>query len=432
MGERDNLERAIAALEAQRDTLGADVVDDALVPLRDRLSALTVLETPPGQQRKLVTLLLADVSGFTSLSEQTDAELVSDTMNSLWERIDAVIIEHGGLVDKHIGDAVMALWGAERAREDDPEQTIRAALAMQCALATFREERGSQLTVRIGINTGPVVLGSVGTTGEFSAIGDAVNLAQRLEIAAPPNTILISHATYRHVRGIFDVIPRDPIIVKGKTEPVRTYVVERAKPRAFRTWTRGVEGIETRMVGRDGEMIALQNAFGGVVAGTGTQFVTIAGDAGIGKSRLLSEFEDWLELQSVSVLYYKGRARPDMQGISYGVIRDMLSFRFEIRETDHPATAMAKFQAGTAGVLDPDQADLVGHTIGYDFSASPAVRNLLGNQILRPAGPVISPALLPDDSRAADGDVPRFRRASTKAGRLRAGGARLRGEPGYL
>ena len=204
--EAADLRAAIAAFEAQRPILGDAVVEAALGPMREKLAAL---EAPaaPEQQRKQATILFADVSGFTALSETMDAELVADVMNDLWALVDQAIIDHGGRIDKHIGDAVMALWGTEAAREDDPEQAIRAALAMQAAVDAFCTTHSVPLAIRIGINTGPVLLGEMGTKGEYTAMGDAVNLASRLEHAAPVGSVLISHDTYRHVRGIFDVEP---------------------------------------------------------------------------------------------------------------------------------------------------------------------------------------------------------------------------------
>jgi class 3 adenylate cyclase len=296
MTEMEQLEHAMAALEAQRSTLGDGVVDAALAPMRDKLAALKAQQPSTEQHRKQVTVLFADVSGFTAMSETMDAEDVTGVMNALWQRLDAAIASCGGAIDKHMGDAVMALWGVQTAHESDPEQAIRAALAMQAALAAFRDERGVRLAMRIGLNTGPVLLGEVGSTHEFTAMGDTVNLASRLEHAAPVGGVLISHDTYRHVRGLFDVQALEPITVKGKAEPVRVYVVQSAKPRAFRLGTRGVEGVETRMIGREAELKRLQDAVHAILQDREMQAVTIVGEAGLGKSRLLYEFQSWLEL----------------------------------------------------------------------------------------------------------------------------------------
>ncbi len=193
MTEIEQLERAIAALEAQRAVLGDDVVDAALAPMCEKLAALKTHPAPTEPQRKQATVLFADVAGFTAMSETMDAEDMTEMMNAIWQRLDAVIASHGGRIDKHIGDAVMAVWGANQALEIDPEQAIRAALGMQAELRLFQETNGAPLAMRIGINTGPVFLSEVGTTLEFTAMGDTVNLASRLEHAAPVSGILISH-----------------------------------------------------------------------------------------------------------------------------------------------------------------------------------------------------------------------------------------------
>jgi len=386
------LEQAIVALEGQRATLGDTAVDAAIVGLRQKLAGLRASATSTEEQRKQVTVLFADVSGFTAMSETLDAEVVRDTMNALWQRLDVAIMAQDGVIDKHIGDAVMALWGAPAAREDDPERAIRAALAMQQEIHAFvgatlvvaqgeravalGEHKASPLQLRIGINTGPVMLGAVGTTAEFTAMGDAVNLASRLEHAAPVGGILISHDTYRQVRGIFDVTPQDPLTVKGKHDPVKTYIVQRAKPRAFRMATRGVEGIETRTVGRAAELLALQNAFR---TATAPRIVTVVGDAGVGKSRLLYEFENWLELLPDQILFLKGRSYPELTHTPYSVLRDLFRYRFDIRESDSAAVVREKFEAGVSAYLDADRAHLVGHLVGFDFSATTAVQNLIGS-----------------------------------------------------
>jgi class 3 adenylate cyclase/tetratricopeptide (TPR) repeat protein len=359
--------------------------------LREKLVALEA-QNQPAQQRKLATVLFADVSGFTALSETLDAEVVAGIMNDLWAAVDRAILDHGGRIDKHIGDAVMALWGAEAAREDDAERAMRGALAIQAAINEFctissgthggtEGAHGGaplQLAMRIGVNTGPVLLGAVGSTGEFTAMGDAVNLASRLEHAAPVGGILISHDTYRHVRGVFDVLAQEPIQVKGKAEPVQTYVVQRAKPRAFRLATRGVEGIETRMVGRDHELGMLQEAYADAIESAETRVVTVVGEAGVGKSRLLYEFDNWIELRPELVTYFKGRGTPNTQNVAYSLFRDLFAFRFDIRDSDSAAVALAKFQSGMSPHIESDQAAVAGQWLGFDFSASAAVQRLLG------------------------------------------------------
>ena len=368
----------MTALEGQRPILGDAVVEVALGSLREQLAALEA-ETRAEQQRKQVTVLFADVSGFTALSERMDAEDVAEVMNTLWAQVDRAIADGGGHIDKHIGDAVMALWGVDAAREDDAERAVRAALAMQAAVESFRATQSAPLTMRIGLNTGPVLLGQVGSTAEFTAIGDTVNLASRLEHAAAVGSVLISHDTYRHVRGVFDVQPREPLAVKGKAEPVQTYVVLRPKARAFRMATRGVEGIETRMVGRASELSLLQEAFADAAESAETRTIVVIGEGGVGKSRLLYEFETWLELWPETILTFQGRSAPNLQDVPYSLFRDLFAARFDILDSDTIALAQEKFRSGMDGILEPGQADIVGYWLGFDFSASPAVSTLIGS-----------------------------------------------------
>jgi class 3 adenylate cyclase len=239
MADRALLEQAIAALGTQRDVLGDAVVDASIDALRKQLAELDIPPRP--EQRKLVTVLFADVAGFTAISAAMDAEDVSEIMNALWALLDAVVDRFGGRIDKHIGDAVMALWGADEAREDDPVQAVLAALEMHRVVAGFSDARmrsslageGQQISLRIGVHTGPVLLGKVGITHEFTAMGDTVNVASALQEAAPVGRILISSDTFRQVQGMFSLRNQPPLQVKGKVDQVQAYLVEGVKERAF-------------------------------------------------------------------------------------------------------------------------------------------------------------------------------------------------------
>ena len=229
---------AIAAQERLRGVIDDELVDLAVASLRDRLDALDGGD----RRRRQGTALIADVRGFTALSESLDAEIVSEVMDEIWSLVDAILTVNGARIDKHMGDAVLAVWGASAAQEDDPERAVRSALELQAALEQYRATSGRDVAMRVGVSTGPMVFGEVTTTKEFTVMGDAVNLASRLEHVAPTHGVLISHDTYRHVRGTFDVTPQAPLSVKGKAEPVRTYVVLRPKEQAFRMPTRGRRG----------------------------------------------------------------------------------------------------------------------------------------------------------------------------------------------
>ena len=394
--ERDELEQAIASLEEKRSMLGDGVVDVALASIREKLAGLDAdaRAAHEPQQRKLVTVLFADVSGFTAMAETMDHELVSSVINSLWSRVDKAIHDHGGRIDKHIGDAVMAIFGTPTAREDDPERAIRTALQIQAEIKTWKKEfenPGSQyqakaqnIHLRIGINTGPALLGTVGTIGEYTAIGDTVNLANRVESAAPLDGILISYNTYQHVRGIFEVSALEPITVKGKSEPIQVYTINGLRPRSFRVTTRGLEGVETRTIGRDEELAKMKTAFEVSADQQKTYLVNLVADAGLGKSRLLYEFGRWLDSQERPLHLFRGRATQEMAQIPYALLRDILSASFHIQDNDQSAVARQKLERGILNYTEDKKnanlyAHFIGHQIGFDFSASPHLKGILGD-----------------------------------------------------
>src|SRR5215207_9325199 len=391
--EQKDLDLAIQALEAQRPLLGDEIVDIAQTAIREKLARLLAGRHEP-QERKLITVLFADVSGFTAMAESMDHEIVNSVINSLWSRVDKAIQNQGGRIDKHIGDAVMALFGTPTARENDPERAIRAALQIQTEVQEwkweFRDsmspqwEQAQNIQLRIGINTGPALLGSVGTVGEYTAIGNTVNVANRLEQAAPPGGILISHDTYQHVRGVFDVAVLQPIMVKGKSEPVQVYLVNSIRPRAFRVTTRGVEGIETRTIGREEELGKMQFASEQAAAQRQLHLVNIVAEAGTGKSRLLYEFTRWLDTQSHSLHLFKGRATQEMAQIPYALLRDIFASSFGIQDHDSAAAARQKLEGGILSYIGNEEnaslyAHFIGHLIGLDYSTSPHLKGILGD-----------------------------------------------------
>ena len=380
------LDTAIAAQEQMRGQLDEAVLETIIATLK---AQKTVFEQQLAsrQQRKMVTVLFADVSGYTAMSENMDAEEVTNLMNSIWERLDRAILEGGGEIDKHLGDGIMALWGADEAREDNPERAVLAGLTIQRELKAFCDETNILLAMRIGINTGLAIVGEIGTVGERTVIGDAVNVASRLEKAAPPNGILISHDTFRHVRGIFDVEIRPPLEVKGKAEPIQTYLIHGAREHIFRLPSRGIEGIETRMIGRDDQLGQLTSALEIIHHQPQTTILTIVGDAGIGKSRLLYEFEKWFDLAPFEAYYFRGRATLQMRTTPYGLLRDLFAYRFGILESDSARAAHHKFETEISAILPEDghfKAQIIGTLVGYDFSDSPLIRDVCGDvELLR-------------------------------------------------
>jgi len=302
------------------------------------------------------------------------------------KRLAAPVEDHGGHVARFMGDGFKAVFGMPKARENDPEMSIRAGLgilevAQELGLELATQSGISEFQVRVGINTGLAALGGM-TEAEDTVMGSTVNLAKRVESAAPPGSLLISHNTYRHVRGIFDVEPRESIIAKGFDEPIQVYLVRGIKPRAFRVQTRGVEGVETRMVGRNVELLALQEAYRYTIEGKQTQVVTVIGEAGVGKSRLLYEFQNWLELLPDVASFFQGRGRQETQQQPYALLKDVFTFRFQIQESDKAREVHNKIEAGFGEVLGVDdegqmRAHIIGQLMGFDFSASQHLKSIL-------------------------------------------------------
>ncbi|HEX6183590.1 MAG TPA: protein kinase [Pyrinomonadaceae bacterium] len=356
-----------------------------------RTSAQTHTQ-PSAEQLKQVTVLFADLYGFTALAEPLDAEEMSEAMRGLWNRVDAAVLDHGGTIDRHMGDQMMALWGDRVAHEDDPAHAVRAALRMQSEVAAFVSSNlralfgeGGETSplLRVGVNTGAVLLSASGLGGTaLTATGAAVNVANRLGQAAPLGGVLISHDTYRQVRGLFDVRETELPNVRGGGEPVRTYLVEREKPRAFRIQTRGVEGVETRMVGRQAELARMRDALATVLEDRELEALTVVGEAGLGKSRLLYEFSSEVELLGEPLQVFNGRASQRTRGLPFALVRDVLTLRFGIHDNDAPAAAREKFERGMVELFGEGdetlmRAHFVGHLAGLDFSASPHLAGIL-------------------------------------------------------
>ena len=265
----EQLETALTALNAQRSVIGDEIVDLMVVPLQQQLQAMRQPVPNPMGERKLVTIMFADISGFTAMSEALDPEQVRRTMNDCFDAIVPCIQRYGGTVDKFIGDAVMALFGAPIAQENHAESAARASLEMLNVILQFNQAQATSLGIHIGINTGLVVAGGIGSQDQqqYSVMGDAVNLAARLEDASDSGEILIGAATHRLIAPLFDVETRPPITLKGKSEPVPNYrlIAATAMPGA----QRGLPGLRSHLVGRSHEQLRLQGAIAALREGTG-------------------------------------------------------------------------------------------------------------------------------------------------------------------
>ena len=340
--------------------------------MRQRLAELA---TSQRSRRRQVTVMFADVKGYTTLVEKLDPEHVGGLVDRLWGSLDRIVVDHGGRVVQHLGDGIMALWGGERSDEDDAESAVRAALEMLAEMERLdlgEQAAGASLQMRIGVNTGLVHLGRVGVTEEFRATGDTVNVAARLESSAEPGTVLVSRSTYHQVRGVFDVSHVGDLDLKGRTDPVSAYRIERLRPRAFRVRARGFEGLETRMVGRGQHLARIVEAHESTIETGEPRALVVTGEPGIGKSRLLYEYRDWIETEtSVRVRWFEGRCGPDTADRPLGLVRDVLAKRFEISDDDDPDAVERKLTAGlTELVGDP------GHlpaTLGWLLGFGPSL-----------------------------------------------------------
>jgi len=337
--------------------LGDAVVDTALVPLQARRA--TLVDQAQGEQRRLVTVVFADLVGFTELSSWLDAEDTRGIVDAYFSRWLRVIEGHGGVVEKFIGDAVMAVFGLRQSWEDDAQRAVRAALAMLADLETLntrlQQEYGVRLRMRVGVDTGDVVVSTLGDRGgaEFVVVGQTVNRASRLQSAAPPDGILISADTHRQIRGRFSMQRREGLVLKGIEEPVDAYLVQSERPHGFQLdRARGVEGVETTTVGREIELRYLQERLWDVVEEGHWRLVTVVGDAGVGKSRLLLDFDSWLAERSEPVWWFRGRASHTGHHHANALLRDMIAGRFGIIESDSAEQVRAKLEAGFADVYD--------------------------------------------------------------------------------
>ncbi len=299
-------------------------------------------------ERKLVTVLFVDVSGFTALSEGLDPEDVHALMDRAFELMLGEVHRYEGTVNQFLGDGLMALFGAPVAHEDHPVRAVHAALGLQRALASYRDElraqRGIEFQVRMGLNTGAVVVGKIGDNlrMDYTAVGDTTNLAARLLALAEPGQILVSEDIAKVVGPYFVLQPVGEVSVKGKALPVRPYRVEGARSVRSRLEAESERGL-TPLVGRAHELALLQGSFADVQAGQG-QAVFVYGEAGIGKSRLLLEFRRHAE--AAGARWVLGRCVSYGHAIAHLPVLDLLRDLFGIKEGDSVETLLDKVEGG--------------------------------------------------------------------------------------
>jgi class 3 adenylate cyclase/tetratricopeptide (TPR) repeat protein len=301
-------------------------------------------------ERKQVTVLFADVAGFTALAARLDPEVVHEVMDHCFALLTAEVHRFEGTINQYTGDGVMALFGAPMAHEDSARRAVHAALGMQRALRdlghTLQAQHGFRVPMRMGLNTGLVVVGKIGDDlrMDYTAVGDTTNLAARLQQLAQPGSVVISEATYKLVAGFFETRNLGEHSVKGHTEPVRAFEVLRARGRRTRLEVAAERGL-TPLVGRERELATLRDLFQQVKAGRG-QVVSITGEACIGKSRLVLEFRQALAAAGEAVTWLEGQCLSFGQTMPFLPVIDQLRANFGIAEADGAPEIIAKVEDG--------------------------------------------------------------------------------------
>src|SRR4029079_2057752 len=321
-----------------------------------------------GEQRKVVTVLFADLSGSTALGERLDPEELRGILASYFNELARQIRRYDGTIDKYIGDAVMAVFGAPISHEDDAERAINAALAMQKSIGNLNDDlsrrHGVRLALRIGINTGEVVARLLARDGQtaYTLVGDAVNTAQRFEAAAPLGEILVSADTRRLAIHSFEFEQTAPLTLKGKAERVVGY-------RVLRRRYEEIAPEATQFIGRSAELSHLREAIGAAILGRG-RIVNLVGEAGVGKSRLVGELRANLVsgIDRMTV-----RCASFETNTPYALIADFVRGAFSIHAADDEATARKAIVDGFMALgqtLDYVNVTLLLDVLGYATRSS--------------------------------------------------------------
>ncbi len=298
-------------------------------------------------ERRVVTVLFADLVGFTTIAEKLDPEEVHQLVDRCFETITAEVHRFEGTINQYTGDGVMALFGAPIAHEDSARRAVHAALGIQRALRDagreLQQQQGFTLQMRVGLNTGSVVVGRIGDDlrMDYTAVGDTTNLAARLQHLARPGGVLVSETTWKAVGGFFEALDLGPVEVKGHA-PIRAYEILRPRGRRSRLDVAAERGL-TALVGRERELATLLDRFQEMKAGQG-QVAFLTGEAGIGKSRLVLEFHRALAEAGESVTWLEGQCVSFGQSIPFLPIVDQLRRNFGIEEFDGEPEIIAKIE----------------------------------------------------------------------------------------
>ncbi|HEX2468469.1 MAG TPA: adenylate/guanylate cyclase domain-containing protein [Solirubrobacterales bacterium] len=345
-------------------------------------SSLTAEATPPAtaeqaealpEERRKATVLFADLSGYTSVAERTDPERLKSIVDRALRRLGDEVARYGGTVDKYIGDNVMAVFGAPVAHEDDPERAVRAGLAMQSAMDEVNERIAAEVEagflLRVGINSGEVLAGRVGDG--YTVIGDPVNVAARLQAAARPGSVTVGEVTHRLTRQVIEYEQLEPLELKGKAEPVAAW-------EAVRVVVAGRGGRAARpatpLIGREEESELLLSVYERVVREGRPHLVTVIGQAGVGKSRLLRELTTRVADAPSKPAIRLGSCPAYGAGLAYWALGEVIRGQFEIVDTDTSETAFSKLRRGIESLVSEAETEepparvaaIVGRPLGIE------------------------------------------------------------------
>jgi class 3 adenylate cyclase/tetratricopeptide (TPR) repeat protein len=323
----------------------------------------------PTEERRVVTVLFADLVGFTALSEARDPEEVKRLVESAFEHLVRDVTAFGGKVDKILGDAIVALFGAPVAHEDDAERAVRAALRMQETLAEYSSSSGAALQMRIGVNTGEVLVGALRAGGDYTAMGDVVNTASRLQTMAGPDEVLVGESTYLATSEVIEFDSRGALVARGRERPVNVWVAREALlPPGHRP-----RRLVTPLIGRDSEMALLTNAVHlSIRSGRGLHIVLL-GEAGVGKTRVANELAEVVRATD-GVVEVAGRCVPYGEANPWWPVAEALRSGCGIAHDDPLETARARTERSVSHFCGEDAStaelratvDGLLHLMGYD------------------------------------------------------------------